>query len=96
MTKGQASISTGILARYAGDAAMEVVGVYRLAGHRSVRIETADTRVRIEVHLEVLWGASIPDVGRTVQLRVREYLARMTDLDALSVDVVIDAIGQPS
>jgi uncharacterized alkaline shock family protein YloU len=96
MTKGLASISTGILARYAGDAAMEVAGVHRLARHRAVRIETDDTLVRIELHLDLVWGAEFPEVGRAVQQRVREYVGRMTDLDALRVDVVIEAIGPPS
>jgi uncharacterized alkaline shock family protein YloU len=93
MTEGQASISTEILARYAGDAAMEVEGVQALSGRRAVRIEDDG---RVELHLTVEWGASIPDVGRTVQERVREYLGRMADLDPVSVDVVVDDVGPAS
>jgi uncharacterized alkaline shock family protein YloU len=96
MTRGQASISTGILARYAVDAAMEVGGVRKVAGRRGVRIETDDTGVRVELHLTVDWGESIPDVGRTVQTRVREYLERMTDLVSPTVDVVVEEIGPPA
>ena len=96
MTDGQASISTDILTRYAADAAMEVEGVRKLSGRKGVRIETDHGEVRVELHLVVDWGASIPEVGRTVQTRVREYLVRMADLEAGSVDVVVDEIGPPA
>jgi uncharacterized alkaline shock family protein YloU len=41
----------------------------------------------------VEWGAAIPDVGRTVQARVGEYLAQMADVAPAEVEVVIDAVG---
>ena len=93
MTEGQASISTAILARYAADAAGEVDGVRGLAGRRGVRLEDVDGSVRVELHLVVDWGASLPDVGRLVQSRVREYLARMADISPSAVDVVVDEVG---
>ena len=91
--EGQASISADILARYAADAAIEVEGVRALAGRRGVRIEGENGNVRVELHLQVEWGAAIPDVGRTVQERVGEYLAQMADVDPGEVEVVIDQIG---
>ena len=96
MTDGQASISSGILARYAADAASDVEGVRGLAGRRGVKIENADGAVRVELHLVVDWGASMPEVGRTVQARVHEYLGRMADVDPASVDVVVDEVGPAS
>ena len=51
--------------------------------------------VRVELHLAVDWGASIPALGRSVQARVREYLGRMADVEPASVDVVVDEIGPP-
>jgi len=90
VTDGQASISTEILARYAGDAAREVEGVRGLAGRRGARIHDDG---RVELHLDVDWGASIPAVGRRVQERVREYLRHMADLEPAGVDVIIDEIG---
>jgi uncharacterized alkaline shock family protein YloU len=96
MTDGQASISAGILARYAADAASDVEGVRGLAGRRGVKIENADGAVRVELHLVVDWGASMPEVGRTVQARVHEYLGRMADIDPASVDVVVDEVGPAS
>lgn len=98
MTEGQASISADILARYAADAACEVAGVRGVAesslpGRRGVRVATDDGSVRVELHLVVDWGASIPELGRDVQTRVREYLLRMADVDPAAVDVAIDEIG---
>ena len=59
-----------------------------------MRVTSEDGRVSIELHLEVDWGASIPELGRGVQRRVREYLARMTDVDLAAVDVTIDEIAR--
>jgi uncharacterized alkaline shock family protein YloU len=90
VTEGQASISTEILARYAGDAAREVEGVRGLAGRRGARVHEDG---RVELHLAVTWGASIPAVGRRVQERVRDYLRHMADLEPVVVDVIVDEIG---
>lgn len=97
--EGHAVISSEILASYAADAAREVPGVHgfvesTLHRHRGVRVSSEDGRVSIELHLEVDWGASIPELGRRVQRRVREYLARMTDVDLAAVDVTIDEIAR--
>jgi uncharacterized alkaline shock family protein YloU len=103
--EGQASISADILARYAADAACEVPGVRGLSesplpspllGRRGVRVATDDGSVRVELHLAVDWGASIPELGRDVQARVREYLLRMADVDPATVDVTVDEIGPRS
>jgi uncharacterized alkaline shock family protein YloU len=95
---GQASISADILARYAADAALEVEGVHGLAGsplpgRRGVRVTSEDGSLRIELHLAVDWDAPIPDLGRDVQARVREYLVRMADVEPTAVDVVVDEIA---
>ena len=95
---GQASISGDILARYAADAAREVAGVGGVAesplpGRRGVRVTNEEGDVRVELHLTVEWGASIPAVGREVQARVREYLLRMADVEPAAVDVVVDEVA---
>ncbi len=100
MTGGRASISPDILARYASDAAREVEGVRGLVEshlhrHRGARVTEDDGDLRVELHLAVDWGASIPDVGRAVQARVREYLGRMADAEGAVVDVVVDEVGAP-
>ena len=90
--EGQASISTAILARYAGDAAREAEGV-RGVPKRGVKVTGSNGAVRVEVHVEVEWGASIPALGRDVQARVRDYLLHMADVDPASVDVVVDEVA---
>ena len=87
-----------MLARYAADAAREVGGVRGLVEshlhrHRGVRVTSDEGPLAVELHLDVEWGASIPDVGREVQQRVREYLERMADVTPVSVDVVVDEIA---
>jgi uncharacterized alkaline shock family protein YloU len=93
-----ATISSDVLASYAADVAREVGGVRGLVEstlhrHKGVRIVETDGRVRVELHIAVDWGASIPDVGRELQLRVAAYLARMASVEAEAVDVVVDEIG---
>lgn len=91
--EGQASISADILARYAADAATEVEGIRGLVGRRGVKVEGENGSVRVELHVEVEWGAAIPEVGRIVQERVSEYLAQMADVSAAEVEVVVHEIG---
>jgi uncharacterized alkaline shock family protein YloU len=89
-----ATISSDILASYAADAAREVEGVHGLR-RKGVRIAKDDGQVRVELHLELEWGASIPAVGREVQRRVARYLAQMAKVEPASVDVVVDEIAPP-
>jgi uncharacterized alkaline shock family protein YloU len=88
-----ASISSEILGRYAADAAREVPGVRALARRRSVKITGDGDALRVEVHVAVEWGAAIPELAGEIQVRVREYLQRMADIEPADVDVIVDEIG---
>jgi uncharacterized alkaline shock family protein YloU len=94
-----ATISSDVLARYAAEATQEVPGVRGLVEstlhrRRGVRVlETEDGGVRIELHISVDWGVSIPDLGSELQQRVAAYLARMASVEAAAVDVVVEEIG---
>jgi uncharacterized alkaline shock family protein YloU len=95
-----ATISSDVLASYAADAAREVGGVRgfvesTLHRHKGVRVLEGEGGVRLELHIAVEWGASIPEVGRELQQRVSAYLARMASVEAEAVDVVVDEIGPP-
>ncbi len=95
-----ASISSDILASYAADAAREVDGVRDLVEsalhrHRGVRVIEEDGAVRVELHVALEWGASVPEVGREIQRRVGGYLTRMASVAPESVDVVVEDVGQP-
>jgi uncharacterized alkaline shock family protein YloU len=96
--EGRASISTDVLASYAADAARDVQGVRGLVdGHlprqRPVRVLDEEAGLRVELHLTVERGVSIPEVGRAVQRRVREYLAEMADVEAAGIDVFVDGLA---
>ena len=93
--EGHAVISADILARYAGDAALEVPGVSglvpsQLHRHRGVRV--LEDGARVELHIAVDWGTHIPTLGRELQRRVREYLHSMANAEVEAVDVVVDEV----
>jgi uncharacterized alkaline shock family protein YloU len=86
------------VARYAADAARDVDGVRglvtsQLHRHRGVRISGDESATIVELHLDVDWGGSIPEIGRAVQRRVTDYLDRMAGARPSAVNVVVDSIG---
>jgi uncharacterized alkaline shock family protein YloU len=94
--EGRASVATDVLASYAADAAREVEGVAglvdgRLPRQTAVRVNGEDG-VRIELRLELVWGARAQEVGAEVQRRVADYLERMAGARPRAVDVVVDEI----
>jgi uncharacterized alkaline shock family protein YloU len=98
--EGNASVAADVLASYAADAAREVEGVSglvegRLPRQGAVRIDEADGRATVEVHLELAWGESAERVGTEVQRRVADYLERMAGARPGAVNVVVDEISAP-
>ncbi len=94
---GHSVISPDVLASYAADAARDTPGVEGLVEsplhrHKGVRISEQDGKVTVELHVAVGWGGSIPEVGRAVQGRVADYLARMADVRPAAVNVVVDEV----
>ena len=93
-----ATISGDIIASYAADAALEIPGVAGLVEstlprHKGVRVLEENGGVRVELHIGVEWGASIPTVGAEIQTRGAAYLARMTETRLQAIDVVVDEIA---
>jgi uncharacterized alkaline shock family protein YloU len=97
--EGHSSISTEVLATYAADAARETPGVTDIAEsplHRhGARVTESSGGLRVELHLAVEWGISVPEVGVAVQERVAEYLGRMADVVPASIDVVVEQVAAP-
>jgi uncharacterized alkaline shock family protein YloU len=102
-----AHISHAVIATYAAAAAVEVDGVYAVAGAqpgrvdpdrapKGVRISADGDGVGVELHLVTDWGASIPAVSDAVGRHVREYLASMIELEPSSVEIVIDDVAPPA
>jgi uncharacterized alkaline shock family protein YloU len=92
--EGHSVISPDVLARYAGDAAREVEGVRRVVDgvRKGVRVDGGV----FELHLALAWGASIVEVGESVQRHVADYLERMTDARPTAVNVVVDEVDGPA
>ena len=89
--EGHSVIAPDVLARYAADAAREVKGVHGLVGrHEGVRVAREESRVGVELHLALEWGANAGLVGAEVQAHVADCLARMADVRPDTVDVVVD------
>jgi uncharacterized alkaline shock family protein YloU len=93
-------ISPDVLARYAGDAALEVDGVAALADgglHRAkpVVVEGDERAPAVTLHLELEWGRAAREVGEAARSRVVEYLQRMAEVTPASVDVVFESVGSP-
>ncbi len=87
-------ISNEVLARYAGDAALEVEGVSGLA-REAAEISGGEGAIAIDVHVELAWGAGAEGVARQVQQRVSDYIERMANVHVGSVDVVVERVGAP-
>lgn len=93
-------ISPDVLARYAGDAALEVDGVGALADGglqraKAVVVEGDEQAPAVTLHLELEWGRSAREVGEAARHRVAEYLRSMAGVTPASVDVVFDSVGPP-
>jgi uncharacterized alkaline shock family protein YloU len=96
--EGQPLISPEVLARYAGDAALEVGGVAGLVDgglHRTKGVVVAgdEHAPAITLHLELEWGRDAREVGEAVQRRVAEYLQGMARAKPASVDVSFESVG---
>ena len=87
-------ISNDVLARYAGDAALEAPGVSGLTRDAAEVVE-GDGTVDVHVHVELAWGAGAKAVAGDVQQRVTDYLERMANVHVGSVDVVVERVGVP-
>ena len=93
---GHNVISHDVLARYAADAALEVDGVRSVVESPLHRRGVKLTGDELEVHLEVEWGAVVPEVAAAVQARVTDYLVRMADGRPSAIHVVVDEVARPA
>ena len=64
-----------------------------LPGRRGVRVATDDGSVRVELHLAVDWGASIPQLGRTSRPACASTCFAWPTSTPRAVDVTVDEIG---
>lgn len=104
---GSIEISPEVIQVIAGYAVRDVKGVFGMGNsgmmddlsqwlgrstfRKGVRVEIGD-KVNIEVSLSVHYGVSMPEVGRTVQDRVKASVEMMTGLEVDEVKVKIEDV----
>ena len=108
---GQVYIADEVLTTVVALAATEVEGVRSIAGNvtydlvsrlgvkslaTGVRCEVRDSLVQANLHLNLAYGVSIPEVCRKVQEKVKTSVENMTGLTVGDVNITIAqiALGQ--
>lgn len=113
--KGKVSTSMGnividrdVLAKYAGTATMECIGIVGMSSvnmkdgvarllkrenaGRGVNIYIAGNRLRVELHVIVAYGVSIRAVAQNVLEHVRYKLEEFACMEVDSVNVVVEGV----
>lgn len=104
---GEITVAEEVVAIIAGIASTEVKGVSSMAGNitnelvaklgmknlsKGVRVEMADNSVTVMVSIIVDYQASVPEVSRRVQEKVKTSIENMTGLSVAEVNVKIAGI----
>ena len=100
-------IADDVVATIAGKAAMEVAGVYSMAGGfaggisevfgkknytKGIKVEAGEKNTKIDVNIIVDYGVRIPEVAFEIQTRVKNSVEAMTGLKVLEVNVHIQGV----
>ena len=106
---GNIHISEEVLAGIAA-AALEVDGVSSLAANlgsdiaellgkknlaKGVRVKTEEDKVEVELSVLIVYGHTIPQVGKAIQDGVKAAIESMTGLEVSSVNVNVGGIVFP-
>lgn len=101
-------IANDVVATIAGKSAMEVSGVYSMAGGfaggisevfgkknytKGIKVDNAEKGLKIDVNIIVEYGARIPDVAYEIQNRVKKSVENMTGLNIEEVNVHIQGVN---
>lgn len=107
---GEIRIADEVVGIIANLAAAEVEGVYGMTGSlagglaemigkknpsKGVKVQITDNTVYVDVHVNVKYGASIPEVASKVQANVKQSIETMTGLSVEVVNVYVDGIHFP-
>ncbi len=107
---GNIHISEEVLAAIAAAAALEVEGVSSLAANlgsdiaellgkknlaKGVRVKMEDELVEVDLSVLMAYGATIPEMAKTVQEGVKAAIESMTGLEVASVNVSVAGIAFP-
>ncbi len=104
---GQIVIDDEVIAMVAGLAAMEVDGVYSMAGNitkelmakiggnslkKGVKVDVGDKEVTVYLSLNIHFGHNIPDTSAAVQERVKSAIESMIGYTVKSVHIKIAGV----
>lgn len=89
---GSVTLTAAALSRLVAQAVTAVDGARLRRPRRGLDVEHADGRARVSLELSARYGASLPELARTVQNRVAEALAQTAGLEVERVDVEIEEI----
>jgi len=87
--EGTITLTPSALTRLVARAVAGVDGARLRRPRRTVEIAHGDGRISVGVELSARFGASLPELGRAVQERVRDALATTSGLEVERVDVEI-------
>jgi uncharacterized alkaline shock family protein YloU len=62
---------------------------------QGVGVEVGETQAAIDLDIVIEYGVSVADVGRSIQRNVKQSIERMTGLDVVEVNVIIDDVHLP-
>jgi len=100
---GNIRIADEVVKTIAAKAAVDVEGVYKLAGGvgkmlgkkrptNGVKVEVGEVECSIEVYLVIKYGYQIPKVAEAVQKAVLEEVSKLSGLKVVEVNVYIQNI----
>ena len=104
-------IADDVVATIAGKSALEVKGVYSMAGGfaggisevfgkksytRGIKVDNTEKGLKIDVNIIVEYGARIPDVAYEIQNKVKNSIENMTGLKIEEVNVHIQGVNTES
>ena len=62
---------------------------------QGVGVEVGETQAAVDLDIVIEYGVSVADVGRSIQRNVKQAIERMTGLDVVEVNVVVDDVHLP-
>ncbi len=107
---GNIHISEEVLAAIAAAAALEVEGVSSLSANlgsdiaellgkknlaRGVRVKMEDEMVAVDLSVLMAYGATIPEMSKSVQEGIKSAIESMTGLEVSAVNLNVSGISLP-
>lgn len=101
-------IADDVIATIAGKSALEVKGVFSMAGGfaggisevfgkksytKGIKVDNTEKGLKIDVNIIVEYGARIPDVAYEIQNKVKNSIENMTGLKIEEVNVHIQGVN---